>query len=130
MASQSAPRSSALVVYVTCPTRPVALRLARAVVEDGLAACVNVVTGLTSVYRWQGKICQDRELLLILKTRRSAFPALARRVQSLHPYSVPEIIALPVVAGTREYLGWVAASVSTPRRTPRPPRARPPLRNR
>jgi periplasmic divalent cation tolerance protein len=120
-------RTSVIVVLVTCPGRTVAVRLARAVVAEGLAACVNIIPGLTSVYRWQGKICQDREVLLLLKSRRAAFPALARRITSLHPYTVPEILALPVTAGGADYVAWVESSVPLPsRRTQPPPRRRKP----
>jgi periplasmic divalent cation tolerance protein len=113
-------RTSVIVVLVTCPGRTVALRLAQAVVSEGLAACVNIIPGLTSVYRWQGKLCQDREVLLLLKSRRAAFPALARRITSLHPYSVPEVLALPVAAGAADYLAWVESSVPLPSRRDQP----------
>jgi periplasmic divalent cation tolerance protein len=86
--------------------------LGQSVVEERLAACANVVPGLTSIYRWEGKLCRDREVLVIMKTRRPRFQTLARRVRALHPYSVPEIIALPVVAGSPAYLQWVAESTA------------------
>lgn len=105
------PRSpSAIVVLVTCPGQAVGVRIGRAVVEGRLAACVNVLPGLTSIYRWEGKVCRDAETLLIIKTRRTKFSALSRRVRALHPYSVPEIIALPVVAGSAPYLSWIRSS--------------------
>jgi periplasmic divalent cation tolerance protein len=127
MPGQVTSRTSVIVVLVTCPDRTVALRLSRSVVAEGLAACVNIIPGLTSVYRWQGKICQDREVLLILKTRRAAFPSLARRITSLHPYTVPELLGLPVAAGGVDYLAWVESSVPLPsRRTQPPPRRRKP----
>ncbi|HWR72380.1 MAG TPA: divalent-cation tolerance protein CutA [Nitrospirota bacterium] len=99
-----------IVVLITCPNRRVAETLGRTLVEDRLAACANVVPGLTSIYRWQGKLCRDREVLVLLKTRRPRFAALARRVRELHPYSVPEVIALSVAAGSPAYLAWVAES--------------------
>jgi periplasmic divalent cation tolerance protein len=108
-------RSSALrilVVLVTCPDRRTAQTIGRTLVEERLAACANVVPGLTSIYRWQGRICRDSEVLVLLKTRRSCFPTLARRVRQLHPYSVPEIVALPVVLGSPTYLAWVAESTA------------------
>ena len=108
-------RSSALrilVVLVTCPNRRAAETIGRTLVEERHAACANVVPGLTSTYRWQGKICRESEVLVLLKTRRSCFPTLARRVRQLHPYSVPEIVALPVVLGSRTYLAWVAESTA------------------
>jgi periplasmic divalent cation tolerance protein len=123
MPVRTSTQPSIIVVLVTCPNRAAAERLARSVVEEGLAACVNVVPGLTSVYRWQGEVCQDREVLLILKTRRAVFSALARRIKSLHPYTVPEVIGIPVTMGAADYVAWVESSVTLPpapgRRSPR-----------
>jgi periplasmic divalent cation tolerance protein len=104
--------SHALVVFVTCPNRRAAERIGRTVVEEHLAACANILPGLASIYRWKGKVCRDPEVLVLLKTRRFRFPALARRVRELHPYSVPEIIALRVALGSPAYLAWVAASTA------------------
>ena len=89
-----------------------ARRLAAALVRHRVAACVNVVPRVESFFRWQGKIERASEALLVIKTRQERFEALRRRVLSLHPYEVPEIIALPLVAGHRPYLDWVGASVS------------------
>ncbi|MEW6517412.1 MAG: divalent-cation tolerance protein CutA [candidate division FCPU426 bacterium] len=97
------------VLFITVPNAEVGERVARALVEERLAACVNRVPGLTSIYRWQGKIECDPEELLVVKTRQSLVPELAARVQALHPYQVPEVIALPIVAGLPSYLDWVAA---------------------
>jgi len=102
--------SGVLVVCITCPTRKVGQAIGHALVEDRLAACVNIVPGLTSIYRWEGKLCKDAEVLLIIKTRRAKLRSLIERVKNLHPYSVPEIIALPVAAGSAPYLSWVQAS--------------------
>jgi periplasmic divalent cation tolerance protein len=104
--------SRIVVVFVTCPNRRAAERIGRTLVEEHLAACANILQGLTSIYRWEGKVCRDPEVLVLLKTRRSCFPALARRVRELHPYSVPEIVALPVALGSPAYLAWVAASTA------------------
>lgn len=100
------------VVFITCPNRRAAERIGRTLVEEHLAACANILPGLASIYRWQGKVCRGPEVLVLLKTRRSCFPALARRARELHPYSVPEIIALPVALGSPAYLAWVAASTA------------------
>jgi periplasmic divalent cation tolerance protein len=100
---------SALVVLVTCPTAERAAELARALVEERLAACGNVVPGLRSIYRWEGEVQEDAEALLVLKTTRQRFEALRDRVLALHPYQVPEVIALPVEAGSAPYLAWIAA---------------------
>ena len=111
MAARSS-TSRIVVVFVTCPNRRAAERIGRSLVEEHLAACANILQGLTSIYRWEGKVCRDPEVLVLLKTRRSCFPALARRVRELHPYSVPEIVALPVALGSPAYLAWVAASTA------------------
>lgn len=99
--------SQPLVVYCTCPD-PAAERIAETVVDERLAACVNLVPGLTSVYRWQGQIQRDAEVLLIIKTRSTVYPLLEARIRELHPYEVPEIIALPIQAGSAAYLNWIA----------------------
>ncbi len=95
------------VVLITAPSEEVARAIARALVEEGLAACVNILPGLTSIYRWQGEVVEDRELLLLAKTTTHAFPRLKERVKALHPYTVPEIVALPIAEGSREYLAWL-----------------------
>ena len=79
--------------------------------EEKLAACVNILPGITSVYRWQDQMQQDSELLLIIKTCRDAYMALERRIQQLHPYEVAEIIALPLLAGSSNYLAWLDANI-------------------
>ena len=101
-----------VVVLVTCPTPAVGRRLARELVRLRLAACVNVLPGVESVFRWQGKVDRSREALLVIKTTRARFAALRRRVLSLHPYDLPEVIALPLAAGHPPYLRWIASSVS------------------
>jgi len=101
-----------VVVLVTCPSQTLGKRLARALVQERLAACVNVIPGVTSIYRWEGKICQDTEALLVIKTLRMRLPVLIRRIKALHPYSVPEVIALPLVGGLASYLSWVRDSTS------------------
>jgi len=100
-----------VVVLVTCPTPAVGRRLARELVRLRLAACVNVLPGVESVFRWRGKVDRSREALLVIKTTRARFAALRRKVLSLHPYDLPEVIALPVAAGHPPYLRWVASSV-------------------
>ena len=105
--------TEALVVLVTTPSAEVAAALARALVEARLAACGNVVPGLRSVYRWEGKVCDDPEALLVLKTTRARFEALRDEVLRRHPYEVPEVVALPVVAGSAPYLAWLAGQVGS-----------------
>jgi periplasmic divalent cation tolerance protein len=112
MATAPSRATPIVAVLVMCPNRRVAETIGRTLVEERLAACGNIIPGLTSIYRWQGKICRDSEVLALLKTRRSCFPKLARRVRELHPYSVPAIVALPVVRSSPSYLAWVAESTT------------------
>jgi periplasmic divalent cation tolerance protein len=96
-----------IVVFITVPNQDVAAALARALVEEKLVACVNILPGVRSIYAWQGKLCDDNELLCVLKTRRALFEAVRGRVCALHPYQVPEIVALPLVEGSAPYLDWL-----------------------
>ncbi len=95
-----------MVVYVTAPEKE-AVALARTLVEERLAACVNLVPGIRSFYWWQGKIEDDPEVLCIMKTQSHLFEALRDRVRALHSYEVAEIIALPIIAGNQPYLDWI-----------------------
>jgi len=106
--------SQPLVIYCTCPDQATAERIAETLVDERLAACVNLVPGLTSIYRWQGQIQRDAEWLLIIKTRRTVYSLLEARLRELHPYEVPEIIALPIQAGLAAYLDWIVDSTGAP----------------
>jgi periplasmic divalent cation tolerance protein len=97
-------------VFVTSPGRETSLAIASALVEERIAACANVVPGLLSVYRWKGVVQKDPEELLLIKTRRALLGEVEARVKALHPYDVPEVIALPILDGSREYLDWLAES--------------------
>ncbi len=99
-----------VVVLVTIGSRQDGEAMARALVGERLAACVNVVGPIRSIYQWQGSVNEDEEHLLIIKTRRTAFETLEGRVRALHRYDVPEVIALPVTAGSGPYLDWLGAS--------------------
>jgi periplasmic divalent cation tolerance protein len=103
--------SEHVVVLSTVGSSEDAERIARVVVERGLAACVNVLPGVVSIYRWKGTLERDEERLLVMKTRADRFEALRDAVVSLHPYEVPEVIALPIAAGHAPYLAWLDASV-------------------
>jgi periplasmic divalent cation tolerance protein len=103
--------TDALVALSTVGSADDAQRIARALVERRLAACVNVVPGLTSVYAWKGAVESGPELLLVIKTRRARFEALRAALVELHPYEVPELIALPVEAGHGPYLEWLRDQV-------------------
>jgi periplasmic divalent cation tolerance protein len=96
-----------IVVLVTVPSPEEGERIAKSLVEKRLAACVNIVPGLRSIYHWQGKVCDDKELLLVAKTSEPLFERFEQEVKSLHSYKVPEIIALPIVRGSKEYLSWI-----------------------
>jgi periplasmic divalent cation tolerance protein len=102
--------SEFVVILVTVPDGEVADRIAHTLVTERLAACVNIVPGVRSVYAWEGEICNEGELLCLLKTRRSLFPVVRDRVLALHPYQIPEIIALPLSEGHAEYLAWLRDS--------------------
>jgi periplasmic divalent cation tolerance protein len=97
-------------VLITAPDAEVGASLAGALVEEGLAACVNLVPGVRSIYRWEGAVQDDTEVLLIAKTREALLPALTARVGALHPYDVPEVIALPITGGSEPYLTWLRAA--------------------
>ena len=98
-----------LLVLTTMPDDDRADALARTLVEERLAACVNVLPGVRSIYRWKGAVEEAAEVMLVAKTRASRAAALAARVRALHPYELPEVVALPVTDGSRAYLRWVIA---------------------
>lgn len=101
----------ALVVITTMETPADAERLAQSLVEAELAACVQVLPQITSVYRWQGNVEHASETLLLIKTTRAIYPELEAEIKRNHPYQTPEIIALPVEAGSTEYMNWLIASI-------------------
>ena len=105
---------SVLVCFCTCPDADSAARLAETLVGERLAACVNVLPGLRSVYRWQGDIERSDEVLLLIKTTRPRLPALSARVLELHPHELPEVVAVEVAGGLSAYLDWVAEQSSEP----------------
>ncbi len=96
-----------VVVYITAPDEEEAARIARTVVEERLAGCVNIIKGIRSIYSWEGKVEDDHEVLMVVKTRKTLFSAIEKRVKELHSYSVPEIISLPLVEGSEDYLKWL-----------------------
>ncbi|MFN3395346.1 MAG: divalent-cation tolerance protein CutA [Thermodesulfovibrionales bacterium] len=97
----------AIVVYITAPNEEEAAKIARTIVEERLAGCVNIVKGIRSIYSWQGKIEDESEVLMVVKTRKELFESLSKRVKELHSYTVPEIIALPIIEGFDDYLNWL-----------------------
>ncbi len=102
-----------LLVLTNLPDRDSAQRLAHSLIENHAAACVNILAECSSVYRWQGKIERASEIPLLIKTTRSAYPRVQELIRSQHPYELPEIIAVSVVAGLPAYLQWVTQEVSS-----------------
>ena len=106
-----APAADPIVVLTTCPDEATASRIARDLVESGLAACVSRSGPVHSTYQWQGAIQDEPEVLLIIKSLSTRYPELEMRLKSLHPYEVPEVIALPVAAGAADYLAWLTGAL-------------------
>jgi periplasmic divalent cation tolerance protein len=102
----------AVVIMVTASSEEEAEILGKKLVEERLVACANCVPGVRSIFVWQGELCDECEVLLIMKSQRSYVSKIVRRVKELHSYDVPEIIALPIIEGSEDYLTWIAESVS------------------
>jgi len=106
--------SNELLVLVTAPGEDEARRIATVLVEGRLAACVNIIGAVESVYRWEGKVTMDREALLIVKTTAARYEQVEQRVKELHSYSTPEVIAIRIERGSEQYLSWLQGSVNQP----------------
>ncbi len=104
--------SDHLLIYCTCPDQDSAQSVADTLVDKGLAACVNILPAVHSVYRWQGKRENAQEYLLTIKTRHNAYGALEQAIVNLHPYELPEIIAVPITHGLAGYLAWIDENVT------------------
>ena len=104
-------KDSALVIFITAASKKEAGLIADQLIVKKLAACVNIIDGVESFFRWQGKIDKAKEVLLIVKSKHSKFVALSKLVKSMHSYEVPEIIALPIVLGDKDYLRWINESL-------------------
>ncbi len=102
-----------LLVLCTCPNESCAAAISTALLEERLAACVNRLPGIRSAYRWQGQIERDDEILLLIKTRTALFRELEDTIRRLHPYTTPEIIGLPLLAGSADYLDWIASETGS-----------------
>jgi len=96
-----------IVVFITAPNEKEAAAISRTLVEERLAACANIIPTVRSIYRWQGSVEDEQEVLMIVKTKKSLFERLKQRVKELHSYEVPEIIGLPLAEGSKEYLDWI-----------------------
>ncbi|MEO5358421.1 MAG: divalent-cation tolerance protein CutA [Nitrospirae bacterium YQR-1] len=95
------------VVLITTPDEVTAKSISEAIVKDNLAKCVNIIKEVKSVFHWEGKIENENESLMIIKTKKENFKSLMEKVKTLHPYTVPEIIALPIIEGSEDYLNWL-----------------------
>lgn len=103
---------TALLVYCTCPEDTTAAQIANTLIGERLAACANRIPAMSSTYIWKGKVHTDSEVQLILKTSDLAYPALEKRIIELHPYELPEVLAVPITAGLAGYVEWIIDSVS------------------
>ncbi len=103
-----------IVILITAGSSEEAGKIARALVEQKLAACVNLIDPIRSVYRWEGKVAEDGEVLLIIKSSRELFDEVRRVVEQMHSYQVPELICLPVIDGSPNYLNWLTESLKSP----------------
>ena len=102
-----------IVILVTAKNVREANKIASKLIEGKLIACANVVKGISSIFRWQGKVDKAKETLLILKSKKSCFPKIVKMVKKYHSYDVPEIIALPITDGSKDYLNWIKSNCST-----------------
>jgi periplasmic divalent cation tolerance protein len=102
------------IVLCSVPDMDTAETIADTLVTEQLAACVNIIPGITSVYRWEGAVRKDPELLLLIKTAAHVRPLVEQRVQSLHPYELPEIIAVSIQTGQKDYIKWITDSLKSP----------------
>lgn len=102
-----------IVIFITCSSEEEARKISLRLVEKKLAACANMIRGIDSVFRWQGKVDSAKEFLLIIKSREDKIDSIIKEVGSLHSYEVPEIIALPIVGGSKTYLEWIDESVTS-----------------
>ncbi|MBI5903776.1 MAG: divalent-cation tolerance protein CutA [Deltaproteobacteria bacterium] len=96
-----------IIVFMTAPNQEEGAAIGRKAVEEGLAACCNIVPKVRSIYTWKGKVCDEEEALCVFKTRAALFDALKERIKGLHSYEVPEIVAVEISAGLEAYLGWI-----------------------
>jgi periplasmic divalent cation tolerance protein len=100
-----------IVVFCTVPSENIAKKIAGELIKNHIAACCNIVKGLTSIYFWENQVQEDNELLLIIKTKNKMFDKLEKTILEIHPYEIPEIIALPIIRGHNKYIKWIDENV-------------------
>lgn len=100
------------IILCTSPDKESAEKIAHQLINDKIAACINILPGLTSIFRWQGKIETEQEHLLLIKTRKDRYQAVEKSIQTNHPYEIPEIIAIPIEKGLAEYMQWIESCLS------------------
>jgi len=99
--------SNYIVIYVTTGSISEAKKIGRTLVKEKLVACSNIISPIHSIYNWQGKTCEDKEALMMMKTKKKLFKQIVKRVEELHSYDVPEIIAMPIIEGSSKYISWI-----------------------
>ncbi len=99
--------SDIVVILVTTPSIDEARKIGNALVEEKLIACANIIPQVESIFYWQDKVCNEKEVLMIIKTRKKLIDKIIKRVKSLHSYTVPEVVALPIIKGSKDYIKWV-----------------------
>ena len=107
------PNDNYIMVLCTCNSSEIASLIAETLVSEELAACVNIVNGIESVYRWKGEISRDNEILLLIKTREILYPQVETRIRAKHDYELPEIIAVPIATGEKNYLNWIESMTAS-----------------
>ncbi|TMB10796.1 MAG: divalent-cation tolerance protein CutA [Deltaproteobacteria bacterium] len=105
--------TDAILVLTTLPTADAAVEVAKALIGEKLAACANILPALRSIYRWEGKVQDENEVLVLLKSRQGQYESLKTRILELHPYDVPEILAIPIERGHGAYLDWIASETTS-----------------
>ena len=96
-----------IVIYITTGSISEAKKIGQSLVEEKLVACSNIISPIHSIYKWQGKMCDDKEAMLMMKTKKKLFKQIVKRVEELHSYDVPEIIAIPIIEGSSKYMSWI-----------------------
>jgi periplasmic divalent cation tolerance protein len=104
-------KTETIIVFVTVPGPREGSRISKAILTSRLAACVNVIPGIQSMYQWKGRIVREKEAMLIIKTTRVGYRKLEQKIKLLHPYKVPEVIAIPIICGSSQYIEWVKREV-------------------